>query len=255
MLSDRIARMTNEIFFEVHSGLPREAPGDDASTLRALKMMADLPPSPRILDIGCGPGAQSILLARETGARVTAVDTHQPFLDEAQRRAREAGLAERVITRNQSMDALDFPAGSFDAIWCEGAAYIMGVARALRAWQKLLKPRGYLAFTDAVWLTDNPAPEALAFWEASYPAMQNIADLLVACAAAGYEILGQFVLPESSWMENYYKPMEARIEALREKYRDNPPALLALDEEQAEIEIYRKYHDAYGYAFAVLRLL
>ncbi len=123
------------------------------------------------------------------------------------------------------------------------------------AWQKLLKPRGYLAFTDAVWLTDNPAPEALAFWEASYPAMQNIADLLVACAAAGYEILGQFVLPESSWMENYYKPMEARIEALREKYRDNPPALLALDEEQAEIEIYRKYHDAYGYAFAVLRLL
>jgi hypothetical protein len=34
--------MTN-IFFEIHHNLPREAPGDDASTARALDLVRGLP--------------------------------------------------------------------------------------------------------------------------------------------------------------------------------------------------------------------
>ncbi len=73
--------MTN-IFFELHKDLPREGPGDEASTLKAFAMMEGLPSNPRILDVGCGPGMQTIDLARHTGASILAVDTHQPFLDE-----------------------------------------------------------------------------------------------------------------------------------------------------------------------------
>ncbi len=246
--------MPEALFFEIHSGLPREAPGSESSTLRALKMLAELPPSPKILDIGCGPGAQSLVLARATGGKITSVDTHQPFLEEVQQRARAAGLENSITTFNRSMDALVFPPASFDAIWCEGADYIMGVERALHDWRKLLKPGGYLAFTDAIWLQPEAPPDLLAFWEANYPDMQNIADLLVTCALADYERCGYFVLPESDWLENYYKPLEARIIQLREKYKDNAPALLALDEETAEIELYRKYSDYYGYVFVVLRV-
>ena len=132
--------------------------------------------------------------------------------------------------------------------------YIMGVQRALREWKSLLKPNGYLAFSDAVWLRSNPPGEVIAFWEASYPAMQNIADLLLTCVSAGYELIGSFVLEEKCWLENYYQPLQARIDALRMKFQENMPALLALDEEEAEIVLYRKFHAYYGYAFVVLRL-
>ncbi|HEX8991856.1 MAG TPA: class I SAM-dependent methyltransferase [Anaerolineales bacterium] len=77
----------SSIFFEVHQSLPRVSPGDEQSTVRALAAMADLPTVPSILDIGCGPGAQTIALARHSQARITAVDRHQPFLDELARRA------------------------------------------------------------------------------------------------------------------------------------------------------------------------
>ncbi len=52
-----------ELFFEIHSGLPREGPGDDASTRKAFSMVPSLPASPLILDIGCGPGMQTLELS------------------------------------------------------------------------------------------------------------------------------------------------------------------------------------------------
>jgi len=45
--------LEREIFWAVHNDLPREGPGDDASTLQAFSMMQGLPVKPKILDIGC----------------------------------------------------------------------------------------------------------------------------------------------------------------------------------------------------------
>ena len=125
-----------EIFFEIHRDLPREAPGSDACTARALSMIPALPDDPRILDIGCGPGAQTLVLARQTGGRVTAIDTHQPFLDDLARRAERAGLTSRVHPQLGDMTALDFEEASFDVIWSEGAIYIMGLREGLTAWRR-----------------------------------------------------------------------------------------------------------------------
>lgn len=69
------------IFYEVHSNLPREGPGDNKSTDRAFKALKNLPPKPRILDIGCGPGMQTIELAKLSCGQIEALDSHQPFLE------------------------------------------------------------------------------------------------------------------------------------------------------------------------------
>ena len=82
-----------EVFFELHRDLPREGPGDDASTLRALAMCTELPAQPDVLDVGCGPGMQTLALATATGGTVTAVDAHEPFLDQLRQRAEAAGCA------------------------------------------------------------------------------------------------------------------------------------------------------------------
>src|SRR5271166_1888599 len=127
------------IFRELTEDLPRHAPGSPEATRRALGLARGLPERPRILDVGCGPGAQTIELARATGGWIVAVDIRQRFLDELTERASEAGVLPQITTINISMFDMDFADESFDLIWSEGAIYIQGFASALAAWRRFLK--------------------------------------------------------------------------------------------------------------------
>lgn len=242
-----------EIFFEVHRGLPREGPGSDAETRRALGLIPGMPERPAILDIGCGPGKQTFVLAEETGGSVTAVDNHDPYLETVRETAARTGLLGRVHPSQQSMFELDFPEGRFDLIWSEGAIYIIGFAEGLKTWKPLLRTGGVLAVTHISWLTDEPSEEAVRFWEAAYPAIRSVQENLSVVERSGYENVGHFALPPSAWFDEYYDPMEKRIEALRTKYAGDSQALEILDGEFQEIELYRKDPGAYGYVFYVMR--
>ena len=69
--------MEMEAFFKLHSGLPREGPGSDASTRKAIRALPSLPPSPRVVDLGCGPGRQTLVLAQALSSSIIAADIHQ----------------------------------------------------------------------------------------------------------------------------------------------------------------------------------
>jgi SAM-dependent methyltransferase len=242
------------IFFEIHSGLPRQGPGDNASTAKAWSMICPAPHDPLILDMGCGPGMGTMELARLSGGLVVAVDNHLPFLAELRESARKRGIAGRIPRCGASMFDPPFPDGTFDIVWSEGAIYIMGFENGLRSWKRLLKPGGILAVTEAVWLRSDPPPADLAeFWNAGYPAMGTVEANLKNIEAAGYRSLGHFVLPASSWWDHYYRPIEAKLPDLREKYRGDAEAEAFLDMEELEIGMFRRYSDWYSYAFFVLR--
>lgn len=242
-----------KIFWEIHDGLPQQGPGDDASTRRALALVPPLPERAAILDVGCGPGRQTMALARLTGGTMTAVDTHQPFLDELERRGRAAGVADRIRTVNRSMSELDFPADSFDLVWSEGAVYLMGFRRGLASWRRFVKPGKYLAVSEITWLTDDPAAEAREFWAEAYPPMKTIPQNLLIIEECGYSLLGHFILPESSWWDGYYRPVEIRLRNLRDKYAADPGALEMINSEQQEIDLFRAYPESYGYVFYVMQ--
>ncbi len=241
-----------EIFMEIHQGLPREAPGDDESTLRALKLMINLPASPSLLDIGCGPGAQTISLACHSHSQITAVDMHQPFLNELNQRAVLKGISSRINTVNASMFKLPFTQ-PFDAIWSEGAIYIIGFAEGLKSWRPLLKPGGYVAVTELSWIKPAPPKEIVNYWLPEYPGMATVEENLARIQSSGYHLLDHFILPESAWWQPYYHPMAARITHLREKYLSDPEAQHILDNAQLEIEMYHKYSAWYGYVFYVMQ--
>ncbi len=241
-----------DIFFEIHSGLPREAPGDESSTVRALRMMTDLPPEPEVLDIACGPGGQTVALAVHSSARITAIDRHQPFLDELARRAAAAGVAGQVTALNMSMFNLVLDK-AFDAIWSEGAIYMLGFEAGLRAWRPLLKPRGYVAVTELSWTKPDPPKEVLDYWLEQYPGVASVEENLRRLDAAGYAEVGHFAVPDSAWWDSYYHPMERRVAELRKKYEGNPATQHVLDTELTEVDMYRKYCDWYGYVFYVMR--
>lgn len=246
------AQAARKIFFEVHSGLPREAPGSSESTARALAAAAQLPEAPQVLDIGCGPGAQTLDLARLLPrARITAVDAHGPFVEAAAQKAQAAGIADRVTVAVGDMRRLPYPEQRFDLLWCEGAIYIMGVRNALAAWTRLLKPGGYVGFTEAVWLTDG-VPDALRDWWASgYPGMGGIAACIAQAEASGFRVVDHFVLPESDWWDHYYGPLERRLDLLRDRYAADPAALEVLAEHQREVDYFRRWSAHYGYLFVI----
>lgn len=242
-----------EVFFDLQSGLPRQGPGDEQSTRAALALCAGLPAEPSVLDIGCGPGAQTIVLAQALpGASITAIDNHLPYLEELDSRARAAGLGDRIVTQQRDMGALPYEPGSFDLIWAEGSAYIIGIADALTGWWPLLKPGGYLAFTELVWLTPPPA-EAAEFFGNEYPAMttsQAIAELVV---EHGYELADHFTLPDSAWWDDYYTPLSEKFPQLLEKYADDETGLAVVEMAREEQRIRRDFGSSYGYEFFVAR--
>ncbi len=77
--------------------LPRQGPGSDTCTERMFHLLPGLPPDPAILDIGCGSGRQTLVLARlAPDAQITAVDLFQPVLDTLDAWAQIAGVAGRI---------------------------------------------------------------------------------------------------------------------------------------------------------------
>lgn len=93
-------RMTT-LFFELFSGLPRQGPGDAASTLRALALVPDIGPEARVLDVGCGTGLQTRVVAQNSAAHFVALDNHPPFVDVLNREAQVLGISDRIEVQRE----------------------------------------------------------------------------------------------------------------------------------------------------------
>lgn len=243
----------SSLFFEIHKDIPREGPGENECTRKAYHMLADLPAHPHIVDIGCGPGMQTIELARLTDGTITAVDTHLPFLQRLEKQKAAAGVADKIKTLQASMFELPFKSESIDVIWSEGAIFIMGFERGLREWKHMLKPTGYLVVSEVSWLADDPPHEIKEFWQLNYPAMKTVEQYEEMVRQAGYSLLGSFTLPESGWWKDYYTPLEQRVAWLRAEHPPREEMALHLDSTQSEIEMYRKYSAYYGYQFFIMQ--
>lgn len=242
-----------EIFFEVYESLPRQGPGNHASAARALGLCHELPEFPAILDLGCGVGGQTLQLAEMTSGSIVAIDSHAPSIERLQAAIAERGLSQCVSAVVGDMARPGQPPGSFDLIWSEGALYNIGLRNALDVCHGLLRPGGYLVFTDAVWRRENPPPAVKAGFDLDYPAMGWLDDDVAAIQDRGFELVGHFTLPDEAWWDDFYTPMEARIGELRGKYANDDEALAILDRLAEEPEMHRRYSDFYAYEFFVAR--
>jgi len=230
-----------ELFFEVYENLPRQGPGNRASAARALGLCGELPEHPAVLDLGCGVGGQTLHLAEELStANIVAIDSHAPSIERLQASITARSLTHRVHAVVGDMARPEQPPASFDLVWSEGALYSIGLSNALRVCYELLRPGGSLAFTDAIWRKENPPAEVKAGFDLDYPTMGTLSDDIVAVQDCGFELMTHFTLPDEAWWDDFYTPMEARIEELRENYAGDVEAAAILEQLSAEPDLHRR---------------
>jgi DNA-binding transcriptional MerR regulator/cyclopropane fatty-acyl-phospholipid synthase-like methyltransferase len=233
-------------FMKIFETLERWGPGSADDTLRALSALPQEPA--RILEIGSGKGVATRVLAEHTEAVITAIDNEPIAIDALNETMATTGLHTRVHGVCASMTDLPFGDGSFDLIWAEGSAYVMGVERALRDWKRLLRGPGMVVLSDMVWLREEPAADAVAFWNDEYPDMQTVAVRQEQIRATGYSIVSDFALSDESW-SNYIEPLRKRVAELE----DTGNASSAAKDIRTELDIYDRFLGKdFGYRFFVL---
>ena len=242
-----------DIFFEIFNNLPRGGPGDNESTRKAFFLLRDLPERVHFLDIGCGPGMQTIELAKLINGQIIALDNHQPFLDKLNTEAKREGLEKKIKIVNNSMFLMDFKREQFDVIWSEGAVYIYGFEKALKDWRIFLKNEGYFIVSELAWIRDQPPQEIKEFFQEEYPPMKSNEENIQIIKDSNYDFVDSFILPESSWLNNYYIPYEKQVSILKKKYRNEKEKTSLLDSALIEIELFRKYSKYYGYVFYIMQ--
>ncbi|GAB1379577.1 class I SAM-dependent methyltransferase [Pararhodobacter aggregans] len=215
--------------------LDRAGPGD-AESLRWALGVAGTPADARVLDAGCGTGADTgTLLAAVPGGTVTALDAAAEFVA-------SVATTYPAVTAIQG-DMADPPAGPWDLIWSAGAVYTIGVRRALEAWRGVLAPGGRVAFSDLRWTMATPPEEAAAFWQAEGVTLTDAAGLEAEVRAAGWRVLGARWVGRAGWTR-YYDPLEAVL-------ADEPDSELARAL-KAEIALWKRWGDSYDYRLLVV---
>lgn len=249
-LHEYLAMTLENAYATVFAGLSRQGPGSERSTRKALSLLPPLPETGTVLDLGCGTGASTLVVADALPRPVLASDINPAALETLQRRARTAGLENRISTFVAPADTTGQPSNSAALIWCEGAIFTVGIETALRHWHPILKRGGIVAFTEMVWFGQTRPAEAEAFLTGCYPPMTDAASLLSHCFGCGYRLEAMFALPEADWWDEYLAGVIAAIE----RHRGNPDpdvqSVIAICD--SELDIARRFGAAYGYVFVIL---
>jgi SAM-dependent methyltransferase len=92
--------------------------------LQAILSSLQLPEGSWGLDVGCGIGLQTLLLAKAIGSygHVTGLATCTSFLEIARVLTAQAGLADRVSFQQGSWNQIPFKESTFDWVWSMDAA-------------------------------------------------------------------------------------------------------------------------------------
>jgi ubiquinone/menaquinone biosynthesis C-methylase UbiE len=128
----------------------------EAAAWRAALTDALPEPGARVLDVGAGTGAMS-LLAAELGFEVTALDVSEGMLTVAKGKAAERGLDIAFVVGS----AMEPPPGPFDAVIERHVLWtVPDPVGALRAWREVARPGGRLVLFEGVWGGIGPVDRA-----------------------------------------------------------------------------------------------
>lgn len=245
---------TLNLLTDLHLNNHRQGPGSPKAFERALDLSGiDTGTDIKIADIGSGTGSASIPLLKQTNATVTAVELLPAFLEKLKSNAESEGVANRLQTVEADMADLPFTDEQFDAIWSEGAIYNIGFENGIQKWRQFLKPGGVLVASEITWVRSDIPEEINTYWEQEYPEIDTASNKLAILEQNGYSPIGYFVLSPDCWLNEYYEPIQANLNAFLERNKNSVKAQEIVKAEKQEYELYKKYQDYYSYGVYIAR--
>ncbi len=125
--------------------------------------LGDVLPGQTVLDLGCGPGMDSLLAARRVGpaGKVVGVDLCPEMIDKARRNAALLGLANVTFVQGQ-IEKLPLPDASVDVVISNGVFNLCPDKPAVLAEvARVIRPGGRLRMADIL-LEEGVTPEEVA---------------------------------------------------------------------------------------------
>lgn len=115
-----------------------------------LGTMLGLAPGARLLDVACGMGSQDVCLQRRFGPlEIDGLDVTWRHVERARRRARDAGMSDRVRFHHGTATALPFPDGTFTHLMSiEGAEHFDTRRAFFGEAMRVLRPGGVMCLAD-----------------------------------------------------------------------------------------------------------
>jgi SAM-dependent methyltransferase len=106
----------------------------------------------RVLDVGCGPGIDTIPISKLIGSTgiVHGIDYDAEMIEKADQRAREAGVADRIMHRHGDAITLPYESDYFDSCRSERLfQHLSQPQRALSEMYRVTRPGGWIAVLDS----------------------------------------------------------------------------------------------------------
>ena len=172
----------------------------------ALGAALRMAPGATVLDLGSGSGEMLCTWARDHGIRGHGIDKSPLFTAQAQARAVELGVAERVTFAHG--DAAGFVARErVDVAVCVGATWIGGgVAGTIALLRQSLREGGILLVGEPFWLKIPPSEDVAKGCRAgSIAEFMLLPDLVASFGALGYDVVEMVLADQDSW-DRYEAP-------------------------------------------------
>ena len=104
--------------------------------------------------------------------------------------------------------------------------------------------------SEITWLTTERPEEVQRHWDAEYPEIGTASDKVMILENHGYSLKGYFPLPISSWLDNYYAPLQSSFAGFLSRH-DSDDARAIVEAERLEITLYRRFSAYYSYGFYI----
>jgi SAM-dependent methyltransferase len=173
---------------------------------------AGIHPASRVLDIGCGYGEGVCNITAEFRCKAIAIDTSSENISFAQELAIERRVSHLIEFRHADVKTVDFSDDPFDLILAEGGVNsFIGRRNSLELTRSWLVPRGWIEFSDLIFLSDKVPSEVQAIFDHDTYQYETEASYRKLVADAGFTIHFMSLVPPSGW-DNYYAHMARRLE-------------------------------------------
>ncbi len=234
-------------FYLAFKDMERLAAGSDTSTYNVLDLLnIDSCLKLNILDIGCGVGSDTLILADYfKNSTVEAVDLFGHYLDALNSEVSKNNLNDRILTYEMDMNDLDFANEEFDIVFSHASAEIIGFRKALRKWKRLIKKDGYLICSDLTWIL-KPSAESKEFWLRTYAEVDTIENKISQIENAGFKYINHYTIPKSDF-DGYYSKLKSNLA----KLKSDKSAKDFIKQLEDEISISK--NDDFSYVFYIMK--